>query len=83
MKFGGTLIWRIKEVCQTLICQLATFVLLIIGFTVNLPNFLPPICFKRQFAKLNSRQTIVFYSIIHTHKQDSIPNTHTCTQTKS
>jgi len=52
-KFGGTLVWRIwqiKEIHQTLIRQLAFFVLFIIGCTVNSPNFLPPTCFERQFA---------------------------------
>ena len=29
----------------------------IIGCTVNSPNFLPPTCFKRLFAKLKSHQT--------------------------
>jgi len=62
-KFGGILVWRIKEICQTLICQLATFILLIIGCTVNLPYFLPPTCFKRRFVKLKSHQTFVFYGI--------------------
>ena len=72
-KFGGTLvwrIWRIKEVHQTLICQLATFILFIIGCTVNSPNFLQPTCFERQFAKLKSCQTFVFYGTIDTNSEN-------------
>jgi len=61
-KFGGTLVWWIEEIRQTLIRQLTIFVLFSIGYTVNSPIFLPPTCFERQFAKLKSRQTFVFYS---------------------
>ena len=45
-------IWNIKEIYQTLIHELATFILFIIGCTVNSSNFPLPTCFKRQFAKL-------------------------------
>jgi len=39
-------IWQIKE-----IRQLATFVLFVISCSVNLPNFLPPPCFKRHICQ--------------------------------
>jgi len=62
--FGVTLvwrIWRIEEIRQTLVRQLVTFILFTIGCTVNSPNFLPPSCFKRQFAKHKPLQTFVIY----------------------
>jgi len=51
---GGTFVWQIWQIDkihhQTFSRQLATFILFIIGCSVNLPNFLPPTCFERQLA---------------------------------
>ena len=58
-KFGGTLVWRIEE-----IRQLAIFILFSIGCTVNLPIFLLPTCFERQFAKLSSFTVVRLLSLV-------------------
>jgi len=41
-KFGVTLIWRIENIPQTFILELAIFVLLSISCIVNSPNFCLP-----------------------------------------
>jgi len=72
----GRRIWQIKEICQTLICQLAIFILFSIGCTVNLPIFLPPTCFNWQFAKLSS---FTINTSLHTHMYLLIKITHLMT----
>jgi len=60
-KFGMILVWQIwwtEEIYQTLIPQLATFVLSCI---VNSPNFFLPSCFERQFAIHYPLQTFATY----------------------
>ena len=54
---SSTKVWRIKEIRQTLIRQLAFFFkLFIIGCTVSSPN-----CFLRQISKLiKSHQCFIF-----------------------
>jgi len=50
------LVWQIKNIHQTFICQLAIFVLLNINCTVNSPNFIRQLVQQADLPNLNFRR---------------------------